>query len=235
MMMIRANCRSQFTAEDIEFIATILRPDGAQTFLVELLADESSRDVILDDESLYRAVLESPACLRISSRFYFYILTRRVLIEVGIDDRNVADYIAEMLAQYADAERMNVRAPGSERSLDDFFEMVAALEEVDDSCRFALRAEIGNRSLFFTGVFSERIEHRRCRRGAPGLNYYESLGRSSFHAASDHRLAYEFEVAPIYTALADRFGDARRALNEMKERLFSMDDSPGLPAVLLEM
>ena len=77
MMLIRPNCRAQFAAEDIDFILSVLGPKiGTAECLVKLLADEESRDLILDDEALLHALLERRGCLRVSSRFYFYILVR---------------------------------------------------------------------------------------------------------------------------------------------------------------
>jgi len=104
--VIQPNCRVQFTAEDIEFIlSTLGSKAGVVETLTKLLADEDTRDLILDDESLFRALLEQRGCLRVSSHFYFYILVRQVFKRCGIQDRTVADYVAEVLAEFAHAER----------------------------------------------------------------------------------------------------------------------------------
>src|SRR5215467_2359828 len=101
MKMIQPNCRVQFAAEDIDFILSVLGGRiGDAAGLVQLLADESSRDLILDDEALFHALLERRGCLRVSSRFYFYVLVRHVFRRSGIDDRAVADYVAEVLAEF---------------------------------------------------------------------------------------------------------------------------------------
>ena len=50
MKVIQANCRVQFTAEDVEFILAILGAKaGTSETLVGLLADEDTRDLILDN------------------------------------------------------------------------------------------------------------------------------------------------------------------------------------------
>src|SRR5205823_14727421 len=100
--------------------------------LVGLLADEDTRDLILDDEALLRAVLESRGCLRVSTHFYFYVLVRHVFHRSGISDRDVADYVAEVLAEYSRAEQMECKVKGQPKSLDYFFEMLAALQTADD-------------------------------------------------------------------------------------------------------
>jgi len=220
MMLIQANCRMQFTAEDVEFVvATLGRQVGDASCLVKLLADEEARDTILDDKRLLHALLELRGCLRVSARFYFYVLVRQVFLRSGITDRTVADYVAEMLEEFSRLERTRCRLPGRKEPLDYFFEMLAALQTADDRTAFHLRAHIGNSSLFLSGVFPERIRARTETRGAPGLGYYEGLGRSSFRAASDHQLARRYELQGVFDTLASRFDTTRRALNDMTERM----------------
>lgn len=236
MRLIQANCRIQFTAEDIQFISDHLgRAAGDQPILVQLLADPETRDSILDHDALFRALLEQRGCLRVSSRLYFYVMVRHLLKQAGIEDREVADYTAELLAEFSEQERTECRLPGQAGSLHYFFEMLAALRNADDRTSFYIRAHIGNHSLFLSGVFPRRIRYRMEQRGFPSLSYYEELGRSSFRIASDHRLAARHNLAPIYTTLADHFHEARHALNDMSERLVSLgDQDSGLDGLLLK-
>ena len=223
--MVQANCRVQFTAEDIEFILEVLRPKvNSRDCLIQLLSDEESRDVILDNEALLHAILEHRNCLRISTHFYFYILVRQVFRRSGIEERKVADYVAEVLADFSKAEQMQLRVNGQGRPLDYFFEMLSALQTADDTTRFFIRAHIGNHSLFMSGVFPDRIRHRAEYKGAPDLKYYEELGVASYRAARDHRLAHKYDVAEVYDVLAERFQTTRRALNDLGDRLITIGD-----------
>jgi hypothetical protein len=224
MKMIKPNCRVQFAAQDIEFILSVLGSRlGGSDGLVQLLADEDTRDLILDDEALFHALLERGGCLRVSSHFYFYILVRHVFQRSGIADRTVADYVAELLAEFATAERARCVLPGQTQSLDYFFEMLSALQTVDEHTSFRLRAHIGNYSLFLSGVFPDRIRVRAERRGFPDLSYYEALGRTHFRAAGEHRLAQRYELADVFGTLAERFETTRRALNDISDRLFALN------------
>ncbi|HWW01503.1 MAG TPA: hypothetical protein VNZ64_17530 [Candidatus Acidoferrum sp.] len=227
MKMIQPNCRAQFAAEDIEFILSVLGAKlGTAECLVKLLADEESRDLILDDEALFHALLERRGCLRVSSRFYFYILVRQVFRRSDIEDRAVADYVAEVLAEFARAERGRCVVPGQPAPLDYFFEMLAALRTADDRTSFFVRAHIGNYSLFLSGVFPERIRSRAEARGFPSLKYYEGMGRTQYRVASDHRLAQRYDLAGILNTLSERFGATRLALNDIADRLFTLGE-PG--------
>lgn len=226
MKLIQPNCRVQFAAEDIDFIVSVLGAKlGNAECLVGLLADEASRNLILDDETLFRAVLERRGCLRISTHFYFYILVRQVFRRSDIHDRTVADYVAEVLAEFVRAEQARCVVHGQTNPLDYLFEMLAALQTADDRTGFHIRVHMGNFSLFLSGVFPERIRARAERKGFPDLKYYEALGRSQFRAASDHRLAQRFNLTNIFGTLSDRFETTRRALNEVSERLFSLGDT----------
>lgn len=226
MKLIQPNCRVQFAAEDIDFILSVLGGKlGNTECLVKLLADEDTRDLILDDEALLHALLERRGCLRVSTHFYFYILVRHVFRRSGLDERAVADYVAELLAEFARAEHARCVVPGQSNPLDYFFEMLAALQTADDRTSFQIRVHIGNHSLFLSGVFPERIRVRAERKGFPDLKYYESLGRTQYGVASDHRLAKRYELTDILGTLSERFDETRRALNEISDRLFSLDDT----------
>ena len=226
MKMIQPNCRAQFAAEDIDFILSVLGGKiGTAKCLVELLADEESRDLILDDEALFHALLERRGCLRVTTRFYFYILVRRVFRRSDIQDRAVADYVAEVLSEFAREERGRCILPGQTDSLEYFFEMLAALKTADDRTSFFIRVYMGNYALFLSGVFPDRIRFRAEARGFPDLKYYEGLGRMQYRVASDHRLAQRYELVPILSTLAERFGATRQALNDIADRLFSLGDT----------
>src|SRR5437868_2225089 len=160
MKLIQPNCRIQFTADDLDFIAgTLGKSENERNSILQLLSDVETRDAILDDEQLFHALLEHRGCLRISNRLYFFVIVRHVLKEAGIDDREVADYTAEMLSEYSDFERTRCHLPGGTAPLDYFFEMLAALQTADDRNSFYIRAHIGNHSLFLSGVFPQRIRY----------------------------------------------------------------------------
>ena len=223
--MIQPNCRTQFAAEDIDFILSVLgHKIETADCLVKLLADEDTRDLILDDEALFQALLERRGCLRVSTQFYFYILVRHVFLGSDIQDRGVADYVAEVLSEFSRTERTRCVVPGQNNPLGYLFEMLTALRTADDRTSIYIRVHIGNHSLFLSGVFPDRIRFRAEARGFPDLRYYEGLGRTHYRMASDHRLAQRYEMANILNTLADRFETTRMALNDISDRLFSLGD-----------
>jgi hypothetical protein len=65
------------------------------------------------------------------------------------------------------------------------------------------------------------------------LRYYEDLGRANYRAASGHRLAQKYDLGPIFEQLSARFESTRLALNDLSERILSIND-PELPNSLLK-
>src|SRR5215207_700745 len=151
---IQANCRVRLTGADVDFIlAALYHKPGSAEHLTQLLTDPEARDVILDDEALLRAVLEQRGCLPISPHFYFYILVRHTFRRSGLEDRSIADYVAAVLAEFSSVDRLNCRLNGQTEPMAYFVDMLAALQTVDETTSFFIRAHIGNHSLFLSGVF----------------------------------------------------------------------------------
>ena len=234
MNVIRPNCRVQFTPQDIDFIVSVLKSKvNDAPSLLRLLADDETRDLVLDDDSLLRAVLEARCCLRISTNLYFYVLVRHSFRRAGISERDVADYVAEVLAEYSRIDQMQCKIKGESKSLEYFVDMLTALQTADDTTSFYMRAHIGNYSLFFSGIFPDRIRFRAEFRGAPGLRYFETLGQSSYRVASDHRLARKYDLVKVFDVLAERFQLTRMALNDLGDRLLTIGDSnPAVDSLL---
>src|ERR1035441_6625022 len=100
--VIQANCRAQFTADDFSFVVRVLAKSQRDAVsLVSLLSDEAERDAILDHDLIYNSVVDQAGCLQVSTAFYFYILTRRVLRRASLDERALTDYVAAVLLAFS--------------------------------------------------------------------------------------------------------------------------------------
>jgi len=224
MHVVQPCCRARLTAEDLELVRSILATEDKQRQnLDRLLTEEETRDLVLDHPALVRALLEARTCLPVSTRLYFYVLVRHVLLQGGLDDRSLADYLAEMLAEFARIERWRRPLPDRDLGVDYLYEILAALREVDDVTGFVLRTHLANHTLFLSGLFAPYLERRVQRKGAPGLHYYEAVGRASYRAARDHRLARHYGLTEIFDTLAERFAEVRQALGELADRLLALE------------
>jgi hypothetical protein len=223
MNLVPTPCRARLQPRDFEFISATLAGSAEERgFLFSLFEEPAALDAILENDRLFRAVMELPMPLSISPELYFFVLVRRSLKEAGIDDVEIADYVAATLADESGGalgSHPSGRAPDA-----DFTYHVDIIERMNDASpceRFFLEVQCGNRFLVLTGLFPRFLERRAERRGAPGLSYYESVARHSFQTAGRHPLAAEYAVREVYGRLADCFTETRRALNRMAdERLF---------------
>jgi hypothetical protein len=236
MKVIRPNCRAQFTTADYAFIATVLpvRQDGSAG-LIRLLEDADDMDRLLDQPRLFRAVLDLPSCLSVSLHFYFYVLVRHALLRADIQDRDVADYVAEMLAEFSQLQRLSQPRPDGEGTLDYLHEMLAALERLEQEERFALQCHIGNYALFQSGLFPGRVQRRSERRAAPGFGFYEELVSAYYRMAGGHWLARRMDLAPVFSTLGEAFHVTRLALNHLSEKLLFLESDRAVRDLLREI
>lgn len=214
MKFVQPNCLVQFTPADFDFISQTL---GGGNGLEQLLRADDALPEVLDDPGLMRAIQDHPARLTMSAHLYFYLLARKVLREVHLPDRNVAEYLAELLVYFAEAGRLKLQIQG-QPDMEYFYEMLMALQTADAETAFRIRAHIGNLALFMVGLFPAHIEQRATRKGAPSVRYYAGMGASSYHVASEHRLASKYAVADVFSGLAENFELVCRALRQLAER-----------------
>src|SRR5437870_2103423 len=94
MTNVRTNCRERFSANDLEFVASSLTSQGNKTKLADLLRDPETLNAALESDRLLKSILEMPGNIPVTPQFYFYVLTRHMLLRF---DRSVADYVASIL------------------------------------------------------------------------------------------------------------------------------------------
>jgi hypothetical protein len=225
MKVIRANCRFQFTPADHEFIASVLPGySGSDSRrLLRLFEEADTFDRVLDDPRLFRAVLDLKGCLRVSLHLYFYVLVRHVLLREDIRDREVADYVAELLAEFAAHQRWRRPHPDEPHPMEYLHEMMLLLERSEGEKRFEMQAHIGNYALFLAGIFPSHLLRRMERRGAPGFHFYEEMGSAHFRMAGDHDLARRMDLVTVFHTLGEVFHLARLALNNLSENLVFLE------------
>ncbi|WP_269524665.1 hypothetical protein [Coraliomargarita parva] len=219
MDSIALGFRKHLTLGDLDFIIACLSETPAQSeALLQLLSDPFTVDEILDHPRLLQTVLESTEHLQLSSRLYFYLLTRHSLKQSGLDDADLADYVSGILDQQLSHHRINGQT---------IFYLVDWLSKLERSPRerqFELYVRAGNYLLFLTGMFPAYLHERSRRRGAPGLDFYEDVGRCSFNSAAQHPKSQSSETHDIYRSIADHFSNLRYALNDVSERFMHMDN-----------
>jgi hypothetical protein len=216
--MIIPNIRSSFGRSDAQFVLWILsRGEEDARLREEERLRETGFDQILDDPRTYNAFFSNRDFSTAPARLIFYLLARHALLEDGLDDRQVADYLAALLLTFG--------GMGGDREVEallaEFRYLADILDEGDRSDghrAFQLRAYLGEFALWLTGVFPDHITARVQRRGAPGLQYYESVGATGFRMAARFEDAERHGLDRVYQVCATTFPQLRVALNRIADR-----------------
>jgi len=229
--VIQANCRAQFTADDFSFVVrTLARSQSDAVSLVSLLSDEAERDAILDHELVHRSLVDDGGCLRVSAAFYFYVLTRRVLRQVGVEERALSDYVAAVLLAFSKTSQLRAHntEPATARSFTYVSDLLTQLAACPAAESFLLRTHMANYTLFLSGMFAERINSHAERRGAPGLSFYESVGQSAYLHVAQHPQARRTELHTVFEQLGGGFHRVRVALNRLADTLLHLHAAPAV-------
>ena len=230
MKQARASCRERFTADDLDFVAAAvqrseLSEDRAEpSTLHALLAEPEALNAALESDKLLNAILDTPGNLPVSPQFYFYVLTRHMLLRF---DRSVADYVASVLASFTNLSGQEWTSHNHMPCVSD---MLIALRSASSEREFMIRVQIGNHSLFMSGIFPQHIAHRSTHHAAPPLSFYEEVGSQNFRRASDHQLARQQSLVDTYRTIAERFSEVRAGLNQLSDRLLCLEPSGSLPS-----
>ena len=219
--MILANTRQHLTRNDAQLAMRILAR-GSDQELSELetrLANDGI-DAILDDPSLPLALMRSPSGAHASLSLFAYVMVRHALRRLGESDRLLADYLAAIVVHFGTRDRAARLGESDDQIYAALADLLHDVNDPDARRAFLVRAHLGNYALWLSGIFPDYVEQRRWNRGGPQLEYYEEMGRRGFQLASEHRMAEEHGLAPLYAAAADRFGLLRLALNSLSDWLF---------------
>jgi hypothetical protein len=185
----------------------------------ELRLREEGIDALLDDPRLLPAIIDSRVGMQVSVRLLWYVVVRRALCRVGEEDRALADYVSAILLHFGARGRAERISPSDDQVYATLAELLGEVDTPDAQRSFLVRQHLGNYALWSAGMFPDRIEHKRWRRGGPDLDYYEAMGRRGFALAAEHRLAQEHGLDALLRIASSRFAALRLALNEVSDTL----------------
>jgi hypothetical protein len=143
---------------------------------------------------------------------------------VGIYDSAVAQYVAEVMTEFARSDNLYQVRGGSGRKIDSVVEMLSrepavAAEEADVLRQRKLRKYVGDYALFMSGVFRQYIE------GKGALDYYMQEGSRSYRTVSELDLALYRTGYYLYQELSTKFEYYSGALDFMRKTHFAV--APG--------
>ena len=116
--MIRANTRGRLTAADLQLVILLLSRGSAhrRAYLERRLANEGP-DSLLDSPDLLERLLTVRSMLLPSEALFFYVLVRHALRRSGLEERELADYLAALLLEFGQRDRLAVDWNDDHRTL----------------------------------------------------------------------------------------------------------------------
>jgi hypothetical protein len=232
--MILPNVRASFGRAEVGAIMNAVAGSdaGRRAELTDRLHHDGL-DAILDDPRTLNAVLTGDHYG--GAALVSYLLVRHALLETGLDDRTLADYLASVLVEFGREDRAFRIAPDDPDTFYYLVDLVAAMETPDGRRRFLVRAHLGNFALWLGGIFPDHITYRVQRRGAPGLRYVEAMGATGYRMAAESRLADRHGLTAVYRTAADVFPDLRLALNRVSDRYLFPARAPSVDRLLRQV
>lgn len=218
-----SSCRSRFTEADFDFVASVLTPDRPSCHLAKLWQDPEGLREILDLQEVFRSLINSPEALIVSPRFYFYILIRHSFLDGGLEDPELADYVAGVMAKRI-STNSNDPLQDVTRGFTHAAEFLSFITTAKGRMRYHLQVAAGNQFLILTGLYPEFLRCR-CKKGeAPDLEFYESFAQRSFRSAASNRKMPGSASQTLLGNLADAMPTARRSLNRVAEEFVFLGD-----------
>lgn len=219
--MIVADTRGHLGATDLQLVLLLLaRGSAAARAALERRLEQEGPGALLDAPELAERLLAVRTLLAPSEALFLYVMVRHALRHEGVDDAELADYLAAVLLAFGQRDRAWRVDWNDDQRHRYLVDIVADLEATDGDRRFKVMAHLGNYALWLAGVFPDYIAARRTRRGGPGLEYYDALGRRGFALAADHSLADRLGLEAVFRTAADRFHVIRGALTGLSDRVF---------------
>lgn len=218
--MILPNVRMSFGRREARWLVELLADDDPESRREweETLADDGI-DPLLDDPRTRRRIMQDPRpLLDAPPGIVLYVLIRQALLESGVDSRVIADYVTAVVLEFGHGRRSYRIAEHDDREYRYLVDILEDLAEADGRRAFLLRTHLGNFALWLAGLFPDHITHRVRRRGGPGLDYYEELGRSGYLQAADDPHARRDSLTGLYREAADSFDRLRKGLNVFSDR-----------------
>jgi hypothetical protein len=216
--MIMPVIRSSFgRTEALHLVDLLGRHDAELRDAARERLDQGGIDSLLDDPRVLNALL-TDADVKARPELVFYVLVRQSMLERGVDDPVVADYVTSLLVQFGGRRRAYRISEEGEEEYGYVVDLFDRLRAASGREAFLLRAHIGNFALWLSGVFPDFVEARERRRGAPPISYYEQMGSAGYQMASESPEAAALGLKDTLGSVARHFSGARSALNRMSDQ-----------------
>jgi hypothetical protein len=145
--------------------------------------------------------------------------------KLGLHDPEVTGYVARLLCEFSDADKLYMVRDAVGRPVEDLEAMMRAADPVHgDAPSFdaerSVRKHIGDYALFVGGMYPEASDSmRRHRRHHPSLGQLIRAGKESYFIVSQFNLCEYAEEAPLFARLSQSFERCILGLTLVREDL----------------
>ncbi len=158
-------------------------------------------------------------------QFFLELVSQHFSSSLGLRDPQVSQYVAAMLTEFCEIDRLYQIRNAAGAPLSDVGAMLLEADPVfGEAASFdrerAVRKHIGDYTLFFTGMFPEAINHFRLRRQRLE-NFIDFIraGKESYLIVSKFEFFEYAKLAPLFAKLSARFEECVYGLNQVKNDL----------------
>jgi hypothetical protein len=143
---------------------------------------------------------------------------------IGIRDSEVTTYIADLLTDFCEAERLYKIRNNAGRALDDVGEMLLESDPVFGPAHSfdrerEVRKHVGDYTLFFAGMFPDSLHQRIKRHRLSSMLELVYAGKQSYFVVSKFDCAEYASEAGLFARLAETFESCVYGLNLVRAEL----------------
>jgi hypothetical protein len=150
---------------------------------------------------------------------FFLTVVRKSFDQLGLADQQITDYVASVLAEFSRSDRWLALRGAEGRNLTSVVEELVAQLGPGEQARVngerALRKQVGDYTLFMSGLFRRFVEHRGY------LNYYLEEGARSYRAVSVLDVSLYNPGFLMFEELSKGFENYSGALDFMRKCYFA--------------
>ena len=172
----RPGCWYRFSNTDWNFIRDSLAlTQKDRDGIISLLDDPEAVRMILDHPKLFDAMVMPQKAAFLSPELFFFVMVRHALKRVGVDDLEVADYIAVVCADFGLPATAQQQLPTHRLESLYSVDYIEALQNAGPHERFFIHVQCANQFLVLTCLYPDFLHRRAERRGAPDVDFYEQV------------------------------------------------------------
>jgi len=222
MKFPRPGCWYRFTPADWQFIGEAMGlTKNNKESLAAMCDDPDVVRHVADNPKVFQTLLMGRRTEVLSPELFFFVVVRHTLKDIGVDDMEVADYIAVVCADHGMPSQNSAPQPTAVPSRLYSIDYLQALESAGSHEKFFIHVQCANQFLVLTCLFPSFLHRRAERRGAPDVEFYEGMVVNHLEAAGRHALAEEFALDDVLVRLSEAFPPVRRAMNHtLREYLY---------------